>query len=314
MIGVWLGKACDSDYLVRILSEKVCQMFRARLLTVALIGVLAATLPVLGQTGRIAPMAVPIGDNLMRLTDVLLIDEIIGVMRDEGIDYGNQMEQELFARRGGGSWARDVNLIYDPVVMRRQFDAAFTADLAGDPAAVAAILSFFSSAPGQKIPALEVEARRVLIDPSVEDAAKATVEDMRGKGDLRIVALQRFAEVNDLIELNVSGALNSNLAFFQGLTEAGGPGDKMTEDQMLSEVWAQEPAIREETEGWLFPYLALAYGPLSNDELEAYVAFSATKPGQKLNQALFAAFDEVFTTASRDLGRAAGRQLLGEDI
>ena len=124
----------------------------------------------------------------------------------------------------------------------------------------------------------------------------------------------RFAKVNDLIEQNVSGSLNSNLAFFQGMAEAGGPGGDVTEDQMLSEVWAQEPAIRVETEDWLFPYLAMAYGPLSDAEIDGYVAFSTTNPGQKLNQALFTAFDRLFTSVSRNLGLAAGRQLLGEDI
>ena len=287
----------------------------ARLLTFALIGALSvAAQPAPGQTGRVAPTLAQRGDDLTRLTEVLLIGEMIDVMREEGLDYGDQMEGELFPGRGGASWAMDVSRIYDPVWMRSQFDAAFTAGLADDPDAVAAILNFFDTASGRHILALEVEARRALIDPSVEDAAKARVEDMRDKGDPRLVALLRFAKVNDLIEQNVSGSLNSNLAFFQGMAEAGGPGGDVTEDQMLSEVWAQEPAIRVETEDWLFPYLAMAYGPLSDAEIDGYVAFSTTNPGQKLNQALFTAFDRLFTSVSRNLGLAAGRQLLGEDI
>jgi hypothetical protein len=104
------------------------------------------------------------------------------------------------------------------------------------------------------------------------------------------------------------------LAFFQGLAEVGGGVGEIPEEDMLADVWAQEPDIRAETEAWILPYLSLAYGPLSDDELAEYIGFSKTGPGQKLNHALFAAFDAVFSQISRDLGRATAKQMLGEDI
>lgn len=287
----------------------------ARFLPLVMLGfVSVAPLQGYAQTGGVAPMLGQSGDSLSRLTDVLQIGEVVGIMREEGLDYGRQLEEELFPRRGGGSWNTLVDLIYEPAAMRRQFDAAFTAELADDPASVSAILGFFDTDAGKRILALEIEARRSLMDPAIEEAARARVEDMQADGDRRILALIRFAEVNDLIDSNVAGALNANLAFFQGMSEAGSLDGDMTQEQMLSEVWGQEPDIRAETEGWLMPYLALAYGPLSDEEVDAYIAFSETEPGQKLNHALFAAFDKLFTGISRDLGRAAGRQLSGEDI
>jgi hypothetical protein len=198
--------------------------------------------------------------------------------------------------------------------MRSRFDKVFEAELASDPAAVSAILGFFDTQTGKHILELEVEARRSLMDAAIEDAAKARVVDMQAAGDPRIAAVEQFADVNDLVESNVSGALNANLAFYQGLAESGALGEDMTESQMLSDVWGQEPEIRAETEDWLYPYLVLAYGPLSDEELASYTAFCETAAGQKLNRALFAAFDNVFTVISRDLGRAAARQMMGEDI
>jgi hypothetical protein len=83
---------------------------------------------------------------------------------------------------------------------------------------------------------------------------------------------------------------------------------------MLTDVWTQEDSIRTETEDWLFPYLTLSYEPLDDAELQAYVDFSDTPAGKRLNTALFAAFDTVFSDISHALGAAAARQMQGEDI
>ena len=110
------------------------------------------------------------------------------------------------------------------------------------------------------------------------------------------------------------GALSANLAFYQGMAEGGAFGGEMTEDQMLADVWGQEAEVRQQVADWLFPYLALAYGPLSDDELEAYIAYSESPAGQQLNTALFASFDGVFSPVSRALGLAVARELQGQDI
>jgi hypothetical protein len=88
----------------------------------------------------------------------------------------------------------------------------------------------------------------------------------------------------------------------------------MPEDQILSEVWAQESDLRKETVEWLFPYISLAYSPLTRDELQAYIDFSDTPAGRKANAVLFAAFDTIFVAVSTDLGRAVALRLNGQDI
>lgn len=248
------------------------------------------------------------------LADVLMMDEIVAVMREEGLDYGATLETEMFPGRGGEAWLAKVGLIYNPETMRKQFDQALAKELAGKEASVDQMIAFFGSDQGQRALRLEVEARRALLDQATEDAAKVAWEDLQANGDARVEKIERFAEINDLIESNVMGALNSNLAFYRGLAEAGAFSGEMTEDQMLSDIWGQEPEIRSETADWLFPFLALAYGPMPEDDLDAYIAFSETPAGQQVNAALFAAFDQVFTRISFDLGRAVAKQMQGEDI
>jgi len=248
------------------------------------------------------------------LSAAMQIGSVMEVLRQEGLDYGAALEAEMFPGKGGAAWRAVVALIYDASAMRQQFDAVFAAGLAGSASDIAAMQGFFGGALGQRIVTLELEARRALVDDAVEQAAGVALDDMIASDDPRLAALRRFAETNDLVELNVAGALNANLAFYQGLSEGGAFGDPLDEGEMLAEVWAQEGDLRAETETWLYAYLALAYQPLSDADLAAYQAFSETKAGHQVNAAAFAAFDQVFNGISRELGRAAARQMQGEDI
>ncbi|MDP4033156.1 MAG: DUF2059 domain-containing protein [Pseudorhodobacter sp.] len=255
-----------------------------------------------------------VGGDVASLSDTMQIGAMMDVIRLEGLDYGATLEAEMFPDRGGAQWRAVVGLIYDAATMRRRFDAIFAAELAGDTAEIAEMQAFFGSERGQRILTLELQARRALLDDATQEAARVAVADMIADQNPRMAMLRRFAETNDLIESNVTGALNANLAFYQGLSEAGAFGDAMTEEQMLLEVWSQEDNIRADTNDWLFPFLALAYEGLSDEDMAAYLAFSETAAGRKLNVAAFVAFDALFTAISRDLGRAAARHVQGEDI
>jgi hypothetical protein len=205
--------------------------------------------------------------------------------------------------------------IYDEPALLQRFQSAFSARLAADPQAMEQIVAFFATDRGQRILSLEIAARRALLDEAAEEAAAVSVDDMRAREDPRLAVLERFAAANDLIEQNVSGALNANFAFYQGMSDGGAfDAAKMTEADMLADVWSQEPEIRAETESWLYPFLALAYEPLSDADLQAYLAFSESGASRAMNAAMFAAFDEVFRAISRDLGRAAAEMLSGQDI
>lgn len=249
------------------------------------------------------------------VAQTLRVGETIAVMQEEGIAYGKDLEAELFPGAGGARWDGVVALIYDRATMEQRFLASLTERLGTNAEELAAINDFFASERGQRILDLEIEARRALLDETVEEAAQVAVQEMQADDDPRFRLLERFAEANDLIEENVSGALNANLAFYRGMSDGGAfRGAEMTEEEMLSEVWSQEAEIRAETVSWLYPYLMLAYEPLSDEDMEAYIAFSESAAGATMNTALFGAYDELFGTISHDLGRAAAEMLSGQDI
>jgi len=266
-----------------------------------------------GQTSVLPLEPSGVTEQISALPDVLMIGPVIEVMREEGIAYGAEMADQMFPGQDGPGWQAMVVTIYDADAMKTRFDAAFSEALAGSPQ-VEAIGAFFGSDLGQRVLTLELTARRALLDPDVEEAARLSFAEMEASREPRVRALQEFVDTNDLVESNVMGALNSNLAFYQGLAEVGAFQDAMPEDQMLAEVWAREPDMRTETVEWLFPFLALAYTPLSDADLQTYQDFSDSKAGQAVNAALFAAYDAVFVVVSRDLGRAAATQMQGQDL
>jgi len=248
------------------------------------------------------------------LLAALRMGDTIGVLREEGIEYGRTLEADMFPGAGGSRWDATVALIYDGARMSEAFRTALIGEVGGDAAVIAEIRSFFEGDLGRKVIGLEIEGRRAFLDDAVEERAKVAWEDTREADAQRADLLERFVTENDLVESNVSGALNANLAFYRGMAESGAFGDEMTEERMLSDVWSQEPTVRQSTTEWVYSYLNLAYAPLSDAELEAYADFSATPAGQKLNTALFAAYAQVFTPISRALGLAVGRQMQGQDI
>ncbi len=239
------------------------------------------------------------------LYDALGLPEVVQIMREEGLRYGGTIETQMFPGGGGAAWQAVVAEIYDAAAMDRLVRTRMAEAM--PEAAIEASEAFFRSGRGQRIVALEVSARRAMLDPGVDADARAAADAMRRDGSPRVDLVGRFADVNQLVEQNVAGALNANLAFYQGLDAGGGFPDGMTESDMLAEVWSQEPAVRTDTEDWVYAYLLLAYAPLTDEDLAAYVDFSGTEAGRALNRALFGAFDGMFVGISRNLGRAAAR-------
>ena len=253
-------------------------------------------------------------NRIAALVDLMHIDKMLAVMRQEGLDYGKSLDDDMMGGAAGADWTQALEVIYDADALRARIEAAMLREYAQDASMLAEVEAFFGSPTGQNILTLEVEARRAMLDDAAKDAAELTARRMVEDNDPMMDLLQRFAEVNDLLEMNVAGAMTSNLAFYKGLAAEGAFGDELTEEQMLSDVWNQEPQVRAESEKWLNSFMALAYQPLSDDDVKAYIAFSETPAGQRLNTVIFAAFDEAFRQVSFDLGRAAARQMQGNDI
>jgi hypothetical protein len=253
-------------------------------------------------------------ERITALVKLMQIDKMLEVMRQEGLEYGTSLNDDMMGGSAGADWQAKLEGVYDVDAMRARVEAAMLRTYSDDASTISDVEVFFGSAQGQEILSLEVEARRAMMDDATKDAAELAAQQMMADNDPRMDLLRQFAEVNDLLEMNVAGAMSFNLAFYQGLAAEGAFGNELTEEQMLSDVWNQEPQVRSDSEKWLFTFLTLAYQPLSDADVAAYIAFSETPAGQHLNAALFSAFDETFRKVSFDLGRAAAQQMQGNDI
>lgn len=279
-------------------------------LTVPTGPVRAETDPVLAPAGE----AVATGTETAALAAALRLDELFAVLRDEGLAHGATLAESMFASGGGPGWATALERIYDAPALQDRFVAMLEAELGTDPAALTDILAFFASDLGTRVVGLEIAARQAFLDEAAEEAARVAADKRRTARDPRAAQLDRFIVAGDLLEMNVAGALSGNLAFMTGLNAAGSGGPGQPEDEMMQDVWSQEAQIREDTASWLEAYLGLAYQPLTEAELDRYIAFMETPAGRRLNAALFVAFDQVFRQVSLDLGRAAGMAMQGRDI
>lgn len=256
-------------------------------------------------------MAAPLrAEPLDDLLESLRIDDMLEIMRTEGLAYGDELAGDMLPGGGAVRWSNLLSEIYDPAkmrqVMRRGFDEII------ETSEPQPLIAFFSSDLGQRIIDLEISARRAMIDDTVEQAARQRYRDLRGTDDPRLQQITRFIEVNDLLEANVTGALNASYRFYSGLVQGGGLG--MSEDDILRDVWSQEQDTRDDTREWLYAFLLLAYEPLDAEEMEAYIALSETAQGRALNRALFAGFNAMYDELSFALGLAAAQMMQQQDL
>lgn len=250
-------------------------------------------------------------DDLSRVLDLPWLARILSL---EGQDYGRSLESELFPARGGARWTRMVTAIHDPGRIEGDVLAGLRRELAGRAGVLDPAIAYFDTEPGRRIVRLEIAAREALLDDEVEQGAEAAHAAQLAEGSARPALIERLIAASDLIEQNVAGALNSNMAFYEGVEAGGAPELLLPEGGVTADLWSQEPAIRQETIRWLNTYMTLAYEGLTDKELEGYIEFSLSAAGQDLNRALFAAFDSTFDRISRELGQAAAQILKGQDI
>ena len=175
-------------------------------------------------------------EDLDALHKALKTQDLIKIVSDEGLEQSEELRNETFQGNAVIGWRRVASHIYDTdrmtLTFRENFDAVFK------DADITPMLEFFGAETGGQIVEYEIEARRAISSEEVEEAAMLAYDDLVEDDAPRVALLEEFAEVNQLIDRNVAGALNSNLAFFQGMSE--GPNFAMTEGQMLDFVWARE--------------------------------------------------------------------------
>lgn len=254
-----------------------------------------------------APLPAAPGEALL---EAMRVPEIVQVMREEGLDYAQEMGEDLLPGGATRGWRAVVSQVYDTEAMEEVVRGQFIDSFAGTEAGP--LLDFFTSEDGQRVVDLEITARRTLIDDDLEASAREAYQALDGTDDPRLEQIEAFVEANDLVEANVVGAMNASYQFYLGLVDGGA--FEMTEEEILSEVWAQEEDTRIDTREWLYAFLLVAYRPLSDAVLDEYVALSASPEGRAMNRALFAGFNAMYDEISYGLGLAAAQQMLGEEL
>ena len=250
-------------------------------------------------------------DLVDRYFEALQMPEVFSILRKEGISAGEDLTQFGGDISASPAWSARLAGIYSMDEMRAEFRSQLTA--VDDLEASIPAIEFFETELGRRIVNIELAARRAMADDEIMAALREQVSQMEDDGEARLDLYAEFIRINELVDSNVSGALNSNLAFYRGMATSEQFSDTLSESYMLTTVWGQEPEIREETESWTMNFSTLAYAELSDAEMQQYIDVSASEAGQKLNAALFAGFDKVFETQSFDLGRATAEFSIGED-
>lgn len=268
---------------------------------------------------QVEPAPVSAQDNeYVALYEALALRETIEIMQVEGHDFGAQIGKDFLNGQGGSAWAAIVSRIYDGDKMHAAVLRHLESGLTEDDLHI--LVPFFTSDIGQRIISHEIKARRAFVDKAIEGAARAAFRaadganssDVSARTRTQIRLIRDYVTINDLVEFNVAGGLNSNLRFYRGLVDGGAY--EMTEEDMLSEVWGQEAETRIDTQEWLMSYLLMAYGPLNDGDIGAYIALSKTSAGKALNRALFAGFDAMYGDLSYAIGLAVAAQSKGEDL
>lgn len=277
----------------------------------AVLAFLALSAPIGAET--VADKAAP-SMSIAEFGQVMQFDTLFEVLRDEGLAQADELADQMLPRGKGPGWDRAVADVYDLPLVRARFNHALRVELAKNPEAFVQIGDFFGSDLGQRVLTLEIAARRAFLDVAQEEAARVAADTPETARDPKWRLIQRMIDAGDLVEMNVAGGLSGSLAFMQGLQEAGGMGPVLPVDQLSSEVWGQEAQLRADLSAWLKAYFGLAYAPLTEAELEAYVAFLESPAGRHYSAALFLAFDASFRRVSHDLGRAVAKAAQARDI
>ncbi|MCU9837069.1 DUF2059 domain-containing protein [Ruegeria sp. WL0004] len=244
-----------------------------------------------------------------RLAIAMRLDEVVEILHDEGLRYGQTLDEEMLEGSGGQVFLKQVKAIYDTDRMTDTLRDVLAERLSAEDMAAATV--FFGSELGQTILELENAARRAFAEPEIEELAFETAQEMdKSRTMYRLV--DEYIRLNELVQRNVRGAISADFYFYLGL--ADGQGTPRDDEAVLSELIGNSHETEAETRKWLYGFLLFAYSPLTNAQMQGNLDFSATGAGQAVNDALFQGFDRLYDDISYELGRAVGVALGAMDL
>lgn len=257
-------------------------------------------------------ISAPVSADPQKIGQMLQLEALFGVLQQEGVTYGADLFEEIMATEADADWRAEVAAIHAPDRLLPEFERAFSSALTG--ADQQAILDWLASPLGQRVTTLELETRRDLLDPEATERATARLGVADVAGDPRLAAVRRVIAATDLVDENVVGGMNSDLALYRALSAGGAFPYELAEADMLGDIAGQEPAIRADVTSWIESYLFAAYQPLTVAEIDSLAVFGRSGPGQSLFRAEFEAFDKVFAATSGALGAALAQRMTEAEL
>lgn len=246
------------------------------------------------------PMQLMASESQLReIVSLMRFDELIEVVRLEGLADSEQLPEQMMLGQGGSAWQEQLTHIYNSQSMRDTVTEAFSEKLGQED--LGGILRFISSDAWQEAIDLEVAGRIALLDPDVEEAAFEAYYRIEAENTRRLQDLRELVEVANLVDDNVAGVMNGIYRFNLGL-QAGGINMGYTDDEMLSQIWAEERTIRGEVSDWMYSFLLLAYDPMETGSLRKQIEFFKTSDGKCLNRAIFESFEVVLDDIAFQMG------------
>lgn len=249
-------------------------------------------------------------DALIQALDLRTMAEVLEQSATEG---ALAMDGDWLNGQGGAHWQDRVGSIIRPGRYLEGFRAAVARDLT--PEQIEDLLAFYEAPLGQLAVSLESSANVAMRDPGIEAHAMETVAQMWQAED---PALKQIAEYDDILKLterNTAATLAANLSFFRGIKDVGGAEWIKSLGGSIEEiVWAEEALIRDQAQDWLWAFLNLAHGPLSQADKDAYFAFSRGPASQDLNTAIFEGYAAVNGQIMYEIGRALGQALKASSL
>ncbi|MBE1281846.1 MAG: DUF2059 domain-containing protein [Rhodobacteraceae bacterium] len=244
----------------------------------------------------------------LELRQVMRLDDLAMLLHQEGVSQGQLLDADLLAGRGGVTWQNTVQHSYDPDRIASFVNQAIQEDLTHQQ--IVDVQAFYRSEFGRRVLGLELQARELMANPDIEAEALVNRSRAAEENSALYRSVRTFMQVNDLVELNVKGALNSNEQFLRAFVRQG----SSHELDDLWEIWTDAQRIEANVIEWLEAYLLLAYGPLENEEMSVYIAFCKSSEGQAVNRSLFRGFDIAYREIYGELGAAAASVLVSEDL
>lgn len=180
--------------------------------------------------------------------------------------------------------------------------AVATASLAAGvtPEIAADVLVWFKSPLGATIAKLEQASSAGDTDPAAR--LRLGAETLAKASPKRQTLLQRLAEVSHSAEATTTIVIDTALAVRQGLASVQPdlPGPSMEEVRAALEK--RRPELLQAYGRLMVASFAGAYAPLSDEDLERYIAFMQGASGARFNVLCMLALHESLTEAAHDLG------------